>query len=377
MGPPRGCWMFVSLVTALTVLRDSPELAHGCCPAFGKGNRFSIADQRILIAWDPETKIEHFVREASFKSQTRGSKSESDSHSDKEDFGFLVPSPTQPQIEEADATVFSELDQKIQPRVDVKNRWLVNPSVLAWPFLLLGASSKISVTSRAVDQAPVRVLETKKVAGYEVAILKAEDPNELMHWLEKNDYQARDDLKEWVVPYLEKGWIISAFKYDSQSNRTQVGSVRISFLTDTPVFPYRVPKDQFIDPDRGNRLQVFVVGPGKASGTLGDGDAREPWNRPKLRFSMPVANEELKSLVGSAIPDEALRANQPLWLTAWDDSTWPSSDKDLWFSFDASGTPYQQVRTVTRDRWVHLPLDLMGIAFLGVLIARRRRRNRE
>jgi hypothetical protein len=368
-------WFLCTLMIVL-ILRDTPELVYGCCPAFGKGSRFSIADQRILIAWDPETKIEHFVREASFKSQGRASKSESDSHSDKEDFGFLVPSPAQPQIEEADAAVFPDLDQRIQPRIDVKNRWLVNPSVLAWPFLLLGPSSKTLVTSRAVDQAPVRVLETKKVAGYEVAILKAQDPTELMQWLEKNDYQARDDLKEWVVPYLEKGWIISAFKYDSQSNRTQVGSVRISFVTDTPVFPYRVPKDQFVDPNRGNRLQVFVVGPGKASGTLGDGDACEPWNRPQLQFSMPVANDELKSLVGPAIPAEALRANQSLWLTAWVDSTWPSSDKDLWFSFDASGKPYQQVRTVTRDRWVHLPLDLLGIAILGVMIARRRNKNR-
>jgi hypothetical protein len=348
------------------VMRDTPECLNACCPAFRAGADFRIADQRILIAWDPQTKIEHFVREAAFKGT-----SENDS-----DFGFLVPSPTQPQIEESDASVFSLLDQKIQPRIEVKDRWGVDPfPLLLSPFALM-QEAQVGVGRTTDSQVPpaVAVLQTKKVAGYEVAVLKASDANELIQWLKDNQYQARKDLEEWVLPYVEKGWVITAFKYDSSSKRTQVGTVRISFATENPVFPYRVPKDQFIEGGKGNLLQVFVVGPGRASGSLGQSPSNEAWMRGNLRFSMPVAPAEIEELIGAAVPSDQIKTDEPLWLTAWDDRTWPSSDKDLWFGFDPNGEVYQQVRTVTQDRSIYLPIDVLGLATLGTGLWVRRRR---
>lgn len=348
------------------VMRDTPESLNACCPAFRAGADFRIADQRILIAWDPQTKIEHFVREAAFKGT-----SENDS-----DFGFLVPSPTQPQIEESDASVFSLLDQKIQPRIEVKDRWGVDPfPLLLSPFALM-QEAQVGVGRTTDSQVPpaVAVLQTKKVAGYEVAVLKASDANELIQWLKDNQYQARKDLEEWVLPYVEKGWVITAFKYDSSSQRTQVGTVRISFATENPVFPYRVPKDQFIEGGKGNLLQVFVVGPGRASGSLGQSPSNEAWMRGNLRFSMPVAPAEIEELIGAAVPSDQIKTDEPLWLTAWDDRTWPSSDKDLWFGFDPNGEVYQQVRTVTQDRSIYLPIDVLGLATLGTGLWVRRRR---
>jgi hypothetical protein len=348
------------------VMRDTPECLNACCPAFRAGADFRIADQRILIAWDPQTKIEHFVREAAFKGT-----SENDS-----DFGFLVPSPTQPQIEESDASVFSLLDQKIQPRIEVKDRWGVDPfPLLLSPFALM-QEAQVGVGRTTDSQVPpaVAVLQTKKVAGYEVAVLKASDANELIQWLKDNQYQARKDLEEWVLPYVEKGWVITAFKYDSSSKRTQVGTVRISFATENPVFPYRVPKDQFIEGGKGNLLQVFVVGPGRASGSLGQSPSNEAWMRGNLRFSMPVAPAEIEELIGAAVPRDQIKTDEPLWLTAWDDRTWPSSDKDLWFGFDPNGEVYQQVRTVTQERSIYLPIDVLGLATLGTGLRVRRRR---
>jgi hypothetical protein len=348
------------------VMRDTPECLNACCPAFRAGADFRIADQRILIAWDPQTKIEHFVREAAFKGT-----SENDS-----DFGFLVPSPTQPQIEESDASVFSLLDQKIQPRIEVKDRWGVDPfPLLLSPFALM-QEAQVGVGRTTDSQVPpaVAVLQTKKVAGYEVAVLKASDANELIQWLKDNQYQARKDLEEWVLPYVEKGWVITAFKYDSSSQRTQVGTVRISFATENPVFPYRVPKDQFIEGGKGNLLQVFVVGPGRAFGSLGQSPSNEAWMRGNLRFSMPVAPAEIEELIGAAVPRDQIKTDEPLWLTAWDDRTWPSSDKDLWFGFDPNGEVYQQVKTVTQERSIYLPIDVLGLATLGTGLWVRRRR---
>ena len=125
----------------------------------------------------------------------------------------------------------------------------------------------------SVPTSGVSVLQSKKVAGYEVAVLRASDSGELVGWLKENNYEVRKDLEEWVEPYVRDGWLITAFKYDIGSKRARVGSVRISFATDKPVFPYRVPKDQFSEQGRGNLLKIFVVGPGRASGSLGQTDS--------------------------------------------------------------------------------------------------------
>ncbi len=366
-------WIFCLAIVLF--LRDTPPCVDACCPAYRLGQEFRIADQRILIAWDPETKIEHFVREAAFKRPEQMQDANGQARQDTgSDFGFLVPSPSEPQIEEADASVFGSLSATIQPRIEVKDRWSVNPFPLVLsPFLL---SSKSPTSRVATDSLPpsVDVLQNKKVAGYDVAVLKASDAKELVQWLKDHQYESRKDLEEWVVPYVEKGWIITAFKYDSDSNRTQVGTVRISFATDHPVFPYRVPKDQFAQQGRGNLLQVFVVGPGRASGSLGQSPSSEVWTRGQLRFSMPLVRHQLEQMIGPAIPSDQIKTSEPLWLTAWDDRTWPSSDQDLWFEFDPKATPYQEVRIVNRDRSVYLPIDVLGLATLGTGLWVRRRR---
>ena len=373
-----GWWSF--LLATFFVFRYTPPSVDSCCPVFRDGQDFRIADQRILVAWDPETKMEHFVREAAFKRPSikpvRRTEQEplidSPSTGDgKQDFGFLVPSPSQPQIYESDPSVFNGLDAKIQPKVQYKDRWSVNPFPIALAPFALTLSGKALPTRNSIDAeiAPpaVSVLENIKVAGYEVA-------SELVQWLSDNQYQARKDLKEWVTPYIENGWIISAFKYDSSSNRTEVGTVRISFATEHPVFPYRVPEDQLTREGQGSRLSVFVVGPGRASGTLGQRPSSEPWNRGQLRFSMPVPASELEELIGPSVPMDQMKARDSLWLTAWDDRTWPSSDKDLWFGFDPTAETYQQTRTVINDRSIYLPIDLLCLATLGAGLWIRRRR---
>ena len=65
----------------LSSLGASPTSA--CCPAPPSGKPVVNADQTVLMIWDGATKTQHFIRQASFKSEA-------------DDFGFLVPTPTQP-----------------------------------------------------------------------------------------------------------------------------------------------------------------------------------------------------------------------------------------------------------------------------------------
>lgn len=380
----------VFFLAIVFVLREPPVQVDACCPVSRMGKNFRIADQRVLIAWDPQTKIEHFVRQAAFDpalsaqpttEQTSIQRDESIDRSESEgvdpdDFGFLVPSPSEPQIEEADPRVFDALETAIEPRIQIQDRWSVNPFPLALsPFMLASSRSMLTASLDSTPASGVAVLQSKKVAGYEVAVLRASDAGELVGWLKENNYEVRKDLQEWVEPYVRDGWLITAFKYDIGSKRAKVGSVRISFATDKPVFPYRVPKDQFSEQGRGNLLKIFVVGPGRASGNLGQADSNLAWNRGKLRYSMPMEREPLEELLGDSVPQGSFASPERMWLTAWDDPTWPSSQEDLWFGFDPGGVAYQEVRTVVRDRLIYLPIDALGLLAIGAgLVIRRRRK---
>jgi hypothetical protein len=93
------------VLVSLLVLSPAPA----CCPCPPPDKPVVNADQPVVILWDAATKTEHFIRQASFKS-------------DADDFGFLVPSPTQPVLDESGNEVFPYLQKLTEPEVKRQRR---------------------------------------------------------------------------------------------------------------------------------------------------------------------------------------------------------------------------------------------------------------
>ena len=79
-----------------------PALA--CCPAPRFGNWAVNADQTVIMLWDPVAKIQHFIRKAKFQA-------------DDKDFGFIIPSPAQPELSESGNEAFNVLHNITIPEV--------------------------------------------------------------------------------------------------------------------------------------------------------------------------------------------------------------------------------------------------------------------
>jgi hypothetical protein len=169
--------------------------------------------------------------------------------------------------------------------------------------------------------------------------------------------------------------MITAFKYATDATTIDVSAVRLSFETEVPLFPYRVPTDQ-IDPNapRRNILRAFVIGPGRAQGTLGEGTEARPWETGRLVYSHPL--EVNASFLAAVLPEGNADGATNGWLTAFEDTTWPSSTDDLTFAFDPAGAKHQRVEehVTFGDRIV--PLDAIALAGLGLVMANRRRSTR-
>ena len=251
MRSPRvlaGGLVLFSAVLALFAGRTDVE---GCAPAPHAGQWVDIRDESALIVWDPATKTEHFVRRARFDTTS-------------EDFGFLVPTPTQPELGEADDRVFHRLGRLTAPRYVYEQRV---KTVFGFGDLNRGP------TAMAPNAMPdsVEVLEQKQVAGLDATVVRADDAQALAEWLDKHGYEQRPALTEWLQWYVDHKWIITAFKMAKGDRQEfQSKSLRMTFQAEQPFYPYREPADMRKKNAQGARtLRVYFLSDQKYSGTLG------------------------------------------------------------------------------------------------------------
>src|SRR4051794_29269888 len=96
----------VALVApALTLLvLSSGAPTRACAPVSSSGTHVAVATESALIIWDEKAKKQHFIRRAAFDTKVPY-------------FGFLVPTPTQPELAEAPDEVFTRLEEWTRPEV--------------------------------------------------------------------------------------------------------------------------------------------------------------------------------------------------------------------------------------------------------------------
>jgi len=342
-------------VLAVLTLLPSPPAVHACAPAPPEGQHVDVADEEALIVWDAAARTQHFIRRARFRSSAT-------------DFGFLVPTPTRPTLAEAPDAVFDSLARAIEPEVVMRTRRIYRLlPILFWPFFLMKSGSE------GLPAGGVRVLETKRVGGYDAAVLQADDAGALLGWLRTHGYAARPELREWLKPYVEQKWILTAFKVgggDTGSGEVATSAVRMSFETDRPFFPYREPADQRSGGGPRRLLRVFAVAPSRLEGRVGNEGA---WAG-KLLYAR--SRGDLARLLEGAVPGLPVVAAP--WLLAWEDGSTPRpGTDDLFFSPAPDQAPvFPPPIVVDNPQVFPIPVDVIAILGLGAWWLRRRARRR-
>lgn len=329
----------------LVVLLCSRD-ARGCAPAPHAGEFVAVSEESALIIWEPATNTQHFIRRATFRGQAQ-------------DFGFLVPTPAAPTLAAVDESVFDHLKRKTSRQIVYRTEKVIDwtPLILL-PWLMSRDKGEVATAGRA----PVEVLSTQKVGGYEAAILDATDAAALSKWLGDNGYATTPDLTEWLEAYIAQRWIISAFKIDKQQSfdaRTE--TVRMSFTTERPYFPYREPASQRAGQSDSRMLSIWFVGPERVKGTIG---ANGTWPG-EIEWSDIVRDLELG---GVKIAPEGR-------LTYFQDTSSPRpGTDDLFFTRDTDQqrvVPEPYVMTNVEKRPAPLDVILLPIVIVGWLVRRR------
>lgn len=339
-----------ALAAALGLVDVAP--AKACAPAPPPGAFVQIAEETALIVWNAEAKQEHFIRRGAFRTGAK-------------DFGFLVPTPSKPELEAVPDKVLAQFDEMIRPEVVAVNDYSVSPLPLVlWPFFMfLARSAPEAATAAAVP--PVRVLETKRVAGYDAAVLEADDAGALATWLKEHGYDDRPTLQAWLRPYVDAHWKITAFKIVAGEQAVETDAIRMTFTTDKPVYPYREPADQRENLPAEARhqsrlLRVFFLGTERVTGSVGGGPflGKTVWSGiPKSTMELPFS--------APARPR----------LTVFEDASSPRpGTDDLFFSKSADQSDVKPPPIVySKDVDIPIPLDVVGlVAFIGWRVWRRK-----
>ena len=245
---------------------------QACITIGEEGNPVRIATERALIVWDEKKHIEHFLRQATFDAKERN-------------FGFLVPTPTVPQLVKADSGIFEHLEN------------LTNPPNPSDPLVVDEASS-----AYAKSASPVRVVKSQQIAGYDAVVLRANDVEGLQKWLKAHGYKSSPDLMKWLQPYIERKWVVTAFKIAKQNfgeREITLSAVRMSFSAETPFYPYREPQSPQNSLEEGaseRRLKVYFCGVSPIQAQMET--SRTGWNATTL-YQKPLATEDAVAITNA------------------------------------------------------------------------------
>jgi hypothetical protein len=315
----------------LTASAACTAAARACAVARPHNQPVAIASETAIILWDEASKTEHFIRQASFDTEAR-------------DFGFLVPTPSQPELHEAGTEAFKSLADVTKPRVEQK------PRPAGSGGCGIGCSKAAGPADKAMPASGVEVLAEKRVGAFDTKVLKATDSDALNSWLKDNQYEMTPELTAWIKPYVDRGWIVTAFKYaqDAKERRPDARSrlpseaIRMTFKTDRPVFPYREPEDK-TPPEKkvDNRLlRVYFLSTKRVQGTLGEkGEAswagQTAWAN---KLDGKIRQHLLEVL---KMPKETPPAEW--WLTEFEDRSSPRpGNLDLYFEPSADQAPVER-----------------------------------
>ena len=189
-----------------------------------------------------------------------------------DEFGWLIPVPDLPTVQEGSMECFYELSQYTQEHFEPR----------------LGGRATLSAgRSKGEDKEkpePVKVIEIKTVGAYEIAVLSTKDSGALEKWLEANQFYFPANKTDVIDAYVKQQWYFVAarinfsksggFQLLSTSRQAQnepianysthlklasgeLNPLQISFASDRCVYPLKISSVN----NKPSEVQVYVLSP--------------------------------------------------------------------------------------------------------------------
>jgi hypothetical protein len=252
------------LLATMALVSLHPTHADACGAVFRHTTTVTVPSlqvEQVLVIHDPVKEEEHFIRQLAFRNA-------------KEPFGFIVPTPSRPTVAKVASSPFAELAKRFSPEASLGLSLGLGGGGFSAGGVGKGASPRVTVLSQ------------ERIGSFTAFVLAANDASALARWLKLNAFETTPESRAWLAHYVAVGFYFTAFRYepDSKVPGTAVKSetVRISFATPLPFYPYREPEHPKDDASASRVLAVWFVSPQRslpvASFADDSGDhLKRPW----------------------------------------------------------------------------------------------------
>ena len=330
----------VAALSAMLVTVSPAESGACACGAFVADDKLSAQQETALV--DLTGRTESITLSVLARSSA-------------DEAAFLMPVPARARFEVADADLFAELDEISKPDVEVRQVEVDGD----------GAGGAAPGGSGAT------VVDHVEVGPFDVAQLTGTDAGAVTDWLGDNGFTMPEDLSGALTPYLAEGWLVVAVRLAPSSGNLEEGlpPMRLSFETDTPVYPMRLSATaEDVQP-----LRLYVL----ADHRTDIGNPAPDGAAPELTFAGPVEPGAGHPVLSEMLPGKRF-------LTRYDGEFAPDLiEDDIRITTAASDEPYRATVVVTEyvtSSWtaevlavIALLAAAVAVVVVAVVVLRRRR----
>jgi hypothetical protein len=244
-----------SVLLAMALLALAPVSDAMCC-FFSRPIITDVKQPTILqpsqiafITWDPDKKIETVTVQARFEGSA-------------DEFGMVIPTPSQPKLHEMPRDFFKALGLVTQPKRRVNPDSKLMPQMFGMPgmggFGMAKMAGAPDAAGRATAQdarpTTVKVVEVGQVGNLDYKIINAGRADDLFQWLKDNKYNYAGD-EATLNFYIQKKYFFTVMKIDAlQMKRGKDGKfigdvapTRFTFSSEKLVYPLKITQISITD----------------------------------------------------------------------------------------------------------------------------------
>src|SRR5262249_39898431 len=232
-------WPWLLGLAALAVMTALlPAWVEGaCCYFSAKDADILQPAQKAFLTWDPVKKAESFTVQPKFEGNAQ-------------DFGMVIPTPSQPKLHEMPRDYFKELAVlSILKKREFPHSKLLNYRI----YDRLASKRAVTETIARLEAkgehrpAAVKVLEAGVVGSLDYKIIEAGRADDLYAWLKAHKYHYAGD-EATLDFYVKQKWLFTVMKIDTmQMKKNKDGSyagevtpTRFQFSSDKLIYPLKI-----------------------------------------------------------------------------------------------------------------------------------------
>lgn len=242
-------YRFIPIVVGLTAW--SP-VAEACGGFFCRQDPIDQAGESIVFAYDePAGEIEAHVQIA-----YEGS---------AEEFSWVVPVPSNPTFFVSSEHLFTTLAATTPPLFTLfeqdQGTCASSGDTGWWDSAIADSFSASDTADTASGGQSVIVVQQTQVGPFDVVVLQASIADDLINWLQTNNYQVQTSMTPAIAPYIASGHLLVALRLTNDASVGDLVPLGMVYQSTEPKIPIQLTQIAAVD---DMRVDVWLFGQSRA-----------------------------------------------------------------------------------------------------------------